>query len=231
VKKMQRSFAVEYKSGRRKTHSVPKSIWGDVDLSSVARELDKAVNPHSVFQTEKSRSGDGSFRSEAHLVEPLLTPQIVEPTSIQEAEETFMAAQDETMTTSEGQAAVEPPATAKKQRKPRAKKTVPETSASEIMRTADAGAITSEKPKRGRKAKSITAAEGVKRPAVKRVPRAAKPAPVAVQEVAVPEAVAAASYEMADLLQLEEENQKLRKLLAEKLRAENADLRKRLHLA
>jgi hypothetical protein len=35
---------------------------------------------------------------------------------------------------------------------------------------------------------------------------------------------------MADLLQLEEENQRLRKLLAEKLRAENADLRKRLKL-
>ncbi|MBP2449254.1 hypothetical protein [Rhizobium leguminosarum] len=49
---------------------------------------------------------------------------------------------------------------------------------------------------------------------------------------ALKEATAAAStpaaHEMADLLQLEEENQKLRKQLAEKLRAENADLRKRL---
>jgi hypothetical protein len=35
---------------------------------------------------------------------------------------------------------------------------------------------------------------------------------------------------MTDLLQLEAENQKLRKLLAEKLRAENADLRKKLKL-
>jgi hypothetical protein len=40
----------------------------------------------------------------------------------------------------------------------------------------------------------------------------------------------AAVDEFADLLQLEEENQRLRKLLAEKLRAENADLRKRLNL-
>jgi hypothetical protein len=227
---MQRSFAVEYKSGRRRNHSVSNSIWGDVDLSSVAREVEKEVTPHSVSQTEKSRSGDGPFQPEAHAVEPLLTPQIVEPTSIRKAEERFMADQDSTMTTSEGQAAVEPPAVAKKQRKPRRKKTVPETS-SDTVQTADAGASTSEKPKRGRKAKSVTAAEGVKRPALKRGPRAAKPAPVAVQEGAVPEAVAAASYEMADLLQLEEENQKLRKLLAEKLRAENADLRKRLQLA
>ncbi|PZM16395.1 SyrB-like regulator [Rhizobium tubonense] len=37
-----------------------------------------------------------------------------------------------------------------------------------------------------------------------------------------------ASDEMADLIQLEEENKSLRKALADKLRAENADLRKRL---
>lgn len=35
----------------------------------------------------------------------------------------------------------------------------------------------------------------------------------------------------ADLIKLEEENQKLRKALSEKLRAENADLRKKLGLA
>lgn len=37
--------------------------------------------------------------------------------------------------------------------------------------------------------------------------------------------------DIADLIQLEEENARLRKALAEKLRAENADLRKRLGLA
>ncbi|WP_018240278.1 transposase [Ensifer sp. BR816] len=36
--------------------------------------------------------------------------------------------------------------------------------------------------------------------------------------------------ELADFVRLDEENQRLRKLLAEKLRAENADLRKRLGL-
>jgi putative transposase len=36
--------------------------------------------------------------------------------------------------------------------------------------------------------------------------------------------------EMADLIELEEENKRLRQTLAEKLRAENADLRKRLGL-
>lgn len=37
-----------------------------------------------------------------------------------------------------------------------------------------------------------------------------------------------AADEMADLVQLEEENKRLRETLADKLRAENADLRKRL---
>ncbi|WP_245280263.1 SyrB-like regulator [Pseudorhizobium pelagicum] len=36
--------------------------------------------------------------------------------------------------------------------------------------------------------------------------------------------------DMADLIQLEEENKRLRKTLADKLRQENADLRKRLNL-
>ncbi|UWU24267.1 hypothetical protein QA648_31520 (plasmid) [Rhizobium sp. CB3171] len=36
--------------------------------------------------------------------------------------------------------------------------------------------------------------------------------------------------ELEDLIQLEEENKRLRKILAEKLRQENAELRKRLGL-
>ncbi|TCU11757.1 SyrB-like regulator [Rhizobium sullae] len=43
-------------------------------------------------------------------------------------------------------------------------------------------------------------------------------------------ATLSAMDEMADLIQLEEENKRLRKTMAEKLRAENADLRKRLGL-
>lgn len=42
------------------------------------------------------------------------------------------------------------------------------------------------------------------------------------------ETTAPASDDFADLLKLEEENQKLRKALSDKLRAENAELRKKL---
>ncbi|OHV79326.1 transposase [Ensifer sp. LCM 4579] len=54
--------------------------------------------------------------------------------------------------------------------------------------------------------------------------RAAKPVE---QKAATP---VPAGDELADLVQLEKENQRLRNLLAEKLRTENAELRKRLGL-
>lgn len=45
-----------------------------------------------------------------------------------------------------------------------------------------------------------------------------------------PEATPPVDDEFAEFIQLEEENRRLRKLLAEKLRAENSDLRRRLGL-
>lgn len=45
---------------------------------------------------------------------------------------------------------------------------------------------------------------------------------------AASEAAAPVDDELAEFIELEEENRRLRKLLAEKLRAENADLRRRL---
>ena len=44
MKKPQRSFVVEYKSGRRKLDSkAPSSIWGNLDLKSVARDVEVAL--------------------------------------------------------------------------------------------------------------------------------------------------------------------------------------------
>jgi putative transposase len=58
--------------------------------------------------------------------------------------------------------------------------------------------------------------KGAAKPAEQKLTRGTKPVP--------------AGDELADLVQLEEENQRLRKQLAEKLRAENAELRRRLGL-
>lgn len=131
----------------------------------------------------------------------------------------------DTVTTTDAPAVVETPIAPKKQRKPRAKRGAPEAvSVDAAAESAIASTDAAGKQKRGRKVKPFDNAGSAKRAPVKRAPKAAQTAP------AVPTAVEAASDEMADILQLEEENQRLRRLLAEKLRAENVDLRKRLKL-
>lgn len=111
----------------------------------------------------------------------------------------------------------------KKQRKPRAKKAAPEIASVEVAAEPAVSIAAGKRgtQTKGRKPKSNGDQNSAKSTPVRRAPKAAQAAtasPTAVNE------------EMADLLQLEEENQKLRKLLAEKLRGENADLRKRLNL-
>jgi hypothetical protein len=221
VKKVQRSFTVEYRSGRRKFNSNPSSIWGDMDLKSVAQDLQDEARP---FLTPKSQAGSsekaltGEEQSSA-----LLTLPMAQETNAPALQEIRMADENNTMTDADTPA-VATPDVAKKERKPRVKKkaaaeTVSAAVSAEPAAASNAAAV---KPKRGRKAKSDEAATSAKRTPVKRAPKA-------VQAATAPSV--AAVDEFADLLQLEEENQRLRKLLAEKLRAENADLRKRLNLA
>ncbi|EPE96623.1 hypothetical protein RGCCGE502_19695 [Rhizobium grahamii CCGE 502] len=113
----------------------------------------------------------------------------------------------------------------KKTRAPRKPKTAAETAVSASVsepakktrgrrkNAEKADAVVSVIPVAAKKAAPVKAVE--KKQPAKRGPRKAEAAP-------------AASDEFADLLKLEEENQKLRKALSEKLRAENADLRKKL---
>ncbi|EJB06003.1 hypothetical protein Rleg9DRAFT_4898 [Rhizobium leguminosarum bv. trifolii WSM597] len=63
LKKVQRSFAVEYKSGRRKLDSGSSSIWGNLDLKSVARDLEEETTP---YLSDASQSG----RSESEMSSP-----------------------------------------------------------------------------------------------------------------------------------------------------------------
>ncbi|CAN7676393.1 transcriptional regulator [Neorhizobium sp. LjRoot104] len=219
MKKVQRSFAVEYKSGRRKLNSKPNSIWGDTDLKSVARDLQDEAMP---FLSVGPQAGGGemSFSGEEQT-SALLTRPIEQEKKASALQETIMADENNTMTDADT-----PAATAldvpKKERKPRAKKAAPETASVAVSaQPAAASNAAAAKPRRGRKAKSDEGVTSAKRAPVKRAPKV-------VQAAAAPSVPAV--DEFADLLQLEEENQKLRKLLAEKLRTENADLRKRLNL-
>ena len=113
-------------------------------------------------------------------------------------------------------AAVEAEPAPKKQRKPRMKKAFSDVAGADTA----VGLAGGNGQKRGRKPKALAGASAAKGEPVK---RALKDEQTAAVE-------ASPGDEIADLLQLEEENQKLRKLLAEKLRVENADLRKKLKL-
>ncbi|WP_105429537.1 MULTISPECIES: transcriptional regulator [Neorhizobium] len=218
MKKVQRSFAVEYRSGRRKLNSNPNSIWGDVDLKSVAQDLQDEAMPF-LAETSQVNSPGMSFAGEQQAA-ALLTPSIEQETNAAALQETIMADDMNTMTDAETPTVAAP--APKKERKPRAKKAAAETASAAVSaQPAAASNAAAVKPKRGRKARSDEGAPSAKRAPVK---RAAK----AVQAATAPSV--AAVDEFADLLQLEDENQRLRKQLAEKLRAENADLRKRLNL-
>ncbi|MCJ9673047.1 MULTISPECIES: transcriptional regulator [unclassified Neorhizobium] len=219
MKKVQRSFAVEYKSGRRKMNSNPNSIWGDMDLKSVAQDLQDEAMP-SLPETSKVGSNGASSPGEEQAA-ALLTLPIEQETNASALQETIMADENNTMTDADTPAVAAPDAP-KKERKPRAKKAAPETASAAVSaQSAAASNAAAVKPTRGRKAKSDEGATSAKRAPVRRAPKA-------VQAATAPSV--AAVDEFADLLQLEEENQRLRKQLAEKLRAENADLRKRLNL-
>ena len=127
---------------------------------------------------------------------------------------------DETMT--ETTATTEAPAVAaaeKKTRKPRATKAVAKIATSEIAASPAEQPVKKTRAKRGSKIAPVKAEKTVAEPkkVATRTPRAkAAPAPVALVD------------DIADLIKLEEENKQLRKELSDKLRSENADLRKRL---
>lgn len=116
----------------------------------------------------------------------------------------------------------------KKQRKPRRLKTAAEASALESPATI----VKSPKlPRKKRVEKSDTPPTAVKTSVdasltKERAIKGSRKARAVPQ--AAPPAHATTGEAMADLVQLEEENRHLRKALAEKLRQENADLRKRL---
>lgn len=120
----------------------------------------------------------------------------------------------------------------KKQRARRVKKPALEAAAAPSV-------ATTEKVKRGRRKRSeqedsvnvaTAAPAGAGKRAAKAVPQVQKSGTRVKRARQSIEKPTSAVDEMAELLRLEEENKRLRKSLADKLRGENADLRKRLGL-
>ena len=143
-----------------------------------------------------------------------------------------MADENDTGATSEVLAMDAPAAVpaVKKQRAPRRSKVAMEAALSASSATAT---VKLPKARKKRDAQVDAAPAVVETPDVTKIIKKAaikgtgKPEAV-VQAEAPATAPVTAADEMADLIQLEEENKQLRKALAEKLRAENADLRNRL---
>jgi putative transposase len=109
---------------------------------------------------------------------------------------------------------VEPPVAASEPKKQRAKRRTP----------AELAAVATAKSARGKRRAKAAAVEASQQTAAGKA-SAKSDAPTRAEPREAPSATV---DEFAELLQLEEENKGLRKALAEKLRAENSDLRKRL---
>lgn len=212
MKKTTRSFTVEYKTGRRKSERKPQSIWGDLDLKSVVRQAHDEGFLSPGDQTDVFRAN--SVLGQDGLPKPVLTPTLSQRNNASMLQESPMPDEIETVTDADAPDAVERAVPPVKQRKPRAKKAV--------SAQTDSSDVTAGKPRRGRKAKTapVSAHAPAKAPA--------RPGSATVGNVAPP---VDAIDDMAELLRLEDENRNLRKQLSEKLRTENADLRKRLNLA
>ena len=212
MKKAQRNFSVEYKSSRRKTDSKINSIWGNMDLKSVARDVEESAMPFFSTTPKDSEPAGKAAPSEGDA-KPSPTAIVGKSAIVPETEEAGTGDESET------RAGAHPPAVLDATTVQMKKRRSPAPKASSEIASVEAA----DNQKRRLAAKPIAGAD-----TAKRLPLKLKRAPEAAESaLAQP---AGTDNKMADLLQLDEENRRLRKLLVEKLRAENADLRKRLKL-
>jgi len=215
MKKPQRNFVVEFKSGNRRQAPKPTSIWGNVDLKAISLAVEADASGQVLQATPKSAN---SAPSNLRTREQMLTKTIEQPKTVLPPQEERMAEETAPVLSADN-ASIEtatPIAEPKKRRGRQAKTVAPKIAANDEKTTPVKPA------KKPRVAKSAAVAEAGAKVATKQ-PRKTRTPKEATAAGSTP-----AAHEMADLVQLEEENQKLRKQLAEKLRAENADLRKRL---
>jgi hypothetical protein len=220
MKKPQRSFVVEFKSGSRPQPAKPTSIWGNVDLKAISLEVEASASGQVVQTTATSAN---SFPVRMKKREQLLTKIIEQPKTMLPPQEDRMAEETTPVVGAENSSTeTATPITEPKKRRGRQPKTAAPTMAAG-EKASVSGDVKATPAKSGRQPRAAKPASVSDAKAVAKQPRKTR-APKK-ETLAV---IASASDEMADLLQLEEENQTLRKQLAEKLRSDNADLRKRL---
>ncbi|WP_413711674.1 transcriptional regulator [Rhizobium sp. Rhizsp82] len=234
MRKQQRQFVVEVKSSRRRTSAAIPSIWGNIDLKAAARDLDNDLSGTVEIPTTTDAPDGRAAQRIGDALETLDKNELLTvenqqtKTSVSTGESIPMA--DEINPDSAPESAVaEQVSPPKKKRAPRARKAdaIVAPASSEPTKKNRGG-----RPKRAEaSALSATAAvapKGRGKRAASASPAAAKRGQYRISKGA--SQISPLADDLADLLQLEEENKRLRQSLAEKLRAENANLRNRLGL-
>jgi hypothetical protein len=229
MKRQTRPFIVEVKN-RRSGAKQNRSIWGDIDLSAMAADAEResrntqlpdrrVVDSHPA----PTNADDGNKLQVEH---PIADPQQTEA----------------------GQAMTETPAKAEpveaKKRAPRQKPAAKEqpkrSAAKETARATIAEPVSPAPAKAPRKVHSAKK-RARKLSQIEKSIAAGASSKNAVSQAGISEqtyyqwkkaaAPASESDELKDLVALEEENKRLKKMLAERLRKENAELKSRLGLA
>ncbi|MFP3546778.1 hypothetical protein SB748_25385 [Rhizobium sp. SIMBA_035] len=216
MKRAHKNFIVEYKGGNRRNADKPTSIWGNLDLKSISEDVENEL--HSNMRRPAAEIGASSETPQVPAVERQnndLPPkgQAVALGAERRAELW--------MRTDSSPAIPEPkresvPKSTDANTMPVAAVAVaaPRAAASNRLKSTD-----EKRPRAQAPTSSMSDADTTESNPRKSVGRSA---------VALPHPSLAVEEERAELQQLEEENRRLRKLLAEKLRAENAFLRRRL---
>ncbi|WP_313606694.1 hypothetical protein [Rhizobium sp.] len=214
MKKNQRNFVVEYKSGRRKSQNGPtNSIWGNLDLKSVARDVD------TVF-TDASNSVQAPGESRTQAQDRLTVEASGRHNEIAAAadrRDVFSDAASEVETDPQKSGLVDAISGA----------VLPETSAEQLDRTDIA--VLQPKPESCSVQRTTRAPKMPRR----KMRQLEKTGNRTSGSLAPAEAISAAlsPNEFDELADLEAENRRLKQLLATKLQKENVWLREQLRRA
>jgi len=215
MKRPHKSFVVEYKGGSRRPINKTASIWGNLDLKSISQDVEKEQHPHTELPIGQQPSA-----TEA---------------KVNAAERSELSGERQTSLSPIGDPALAPSAELRANAEIEKSPYVEKSEKLRTARTAFPAAILAKKEAKT----DVSETNGFKSAKAAKRFRDRQPKPFesepntgllrsrTVKIGAAPE-VTEAEYDRAVLRKLEEENKSLRKLLADMLRAENADLRRRL---
>lgn len=228
MRRQTRPYTVEVKNKRR-VQSRNASIWGDLDLAAVAREA--ALSPDVTESNNRHIIDSNSLSAKGLEPHELISEHSSMPGSqVSQSDQTNT---ETPVTVSEQPVMPLPrkkPASSKKKQAGSAPSQAPTKAATaSAAKSSSARKVFSEQ-ERAQKLDEVVNAQR----AGDSLKAAAKKAGISVQTYyhwkKPAEPAEAAQVDLNDLVALEEENKRLKKLLAERLRDENAELKRRLGL-